>query len=261
MHYSEITVNRRENVGIVTLNRPEKLNALTARMADEITDAIQGLSLEKEIRVIIITGKGRAFCAGGDIGDMVNPPARPVEFKDWIDLHGNRMIMSLHFSKKPTIASVNGPAMGAGFNLALACDMIVSSSSATFGQVFVKLGLHPDCGGTYFLPRRIGTARASELIFTGEIMSAEKAYEFGIINRIVQAEKLEEETWELAKKIVNGPPMAIALAKENICKGMHNDLESMLRLEAYAQSVLTQTQDYLEGLRAFKEKREPIFRG
>jgi len=261
MDFREITVSRREGVGIITLNRPEKLNALTARMADEITDAIEGLSSEKGVRVIVVTGKGRAFCAGGDMADMVDPPVPPAEFKEWISLHGNRMITTLHFCKKPTIASVNGPAMGAGFNLALACDMIVCSSSAVFGQVFVKLGLHPDCGGTYFLPRRIGMARASELIFTGDAISAERAYEFGILNRMVAPDRLEDETWGLAKEIANGPPIALALAKENICKGMSHDLETMLRLEAYAQGALTQTQDYLEGVRAFKEKRTPKFTG
>src|SRR3989339_453163 len=261
MDFEEIVVDVREGIGILTLSRPEKLNALTSRMADEITYAIESLSSNEHVRVIVLTGKGKAFCAGGDMTDMVDPPIPPTEFIKWLNQHGNRMIASLHFCTKPTIASVNGPAMGAGFNVALACDMIVCSSSATFGQVFTKLGLHPDCGGTYFLPRRIGIPRACELIFTGDIISAERAYTLGIINRLVSPDKLEGETWKLAEKIAEGPPIALALAKENINKGINADLETILRLEAYAQGALTQTKDYLEGVRAFKEKRTPRFMG
>ena len=151
--------------------------------------------------------------------------------------------------------------MGAGFNMALACDMILASSNASFGQVFIRLGLHPDCGGTFFLPRKIGTAKACELIFAGEIISAEKAYEIGIVNRVVNPDQLEEETRKLATKIACGPPIALTLAKRNIYKGMDVDLDTMLELEGYAQSVLTQTQDYLEGVSAFKKKRVPRFEG
>lgn len=151
--------------------------------------------------------------------------------------------------------------MGAGFNMALACDMILASSNASFGQVFIRLGLHPDCGGTFFLPRKIGTAKACELIFTGEIISAEKAYEIGIVNRVVNPERLEEETKKLATKIACGPPIALTLAKGNIYRGIDADLDTMLELEGYAQSVLTQTQDYIEGVSAFKEKRVPRFEG
>ena len=261
MAYEEIIVQQEDRIGIVKLNRPEKLNALSARMADEVTEAVESLSANQGVGVLILTGMGKAFCAGGDLADMVNPPAPPVEFFDWLRIHGNRMIRTLHFCGKPTIASVGGPAMGGGFNMALACDMILASSKASFGQVFIRLGLHPDCGGTFFLPRRIGTAQACELIFTGEIISAEKAYEIGIVNRVVNPDQLEEETRKLAAKIACGPPIALTLAKRNIYKGMDVDLDTMLELEGYAQSVLTQTQDYLEGVSAFKEKRVPRFEG
>jgi len=261
MAYEQILFRIEDRVGLICLNRPEKLNALTAQMADEMTQAIDSLCANQDVGVIVVTGMGRAFCAGGDLADMVDPPAPPAEFFDWLRLHGNRMIRTLHFSPKPTIASVGGPATGAGFNIALACDMILASSRASFGQVFVRLGLHPDCGGTFFLPRRIGTARACELIFTGEIIPAEKAYEMGIVNRVVPPEQLEGETRKLAAKIAYGPPIALALAKGSIYKGMEVDLDTMLRMEGYAQSVLTHTKDYLEGVRAFKEKRMPKFTG
>ena len=260
MNFKTILVSQGEKVGKITLNRPDKLNALTPDMAFEIAQAIDLLTEEKAVGVIVVTGMGRAFCAGGDIDNMETTLTPVDQFVDLRD-HANKMAKALHTCRKPTIAMVNGPAVGAGFSIALACDMIFASSGATFGQVFIRVGLHSDCGSTFFLPRRIGTARACELIFTGDIISAQKAYEMGILNRIFSPEQLEKETEKIALKIANGPPIVLSLVKESIYRAMDHNLNTLLTIEGYAQSILTQTQDHKEGVQAFLEKRKPVFKG
>jgi len=172
-----------------------------------------------------------------------------------------KILATLRTMPKPVIAAVNGPAAGAGFNLALGCDLRLASERATFSQAFVKRGLHPDWGGTWFLTRMLGTARACELIFTGDTVSAKQAADMGLVNRVVPHDQLMAETQNLARRLAEGPPIAIALAKRGIYRSTDNDLASALEYEAYAQRVVWSSEDAAEGIKAFVEKRPPVFKG
>ena len=214
------------------------------------------------MRVVVLTGAGRAFCAGGDVNFMAELVERG-DSEEFARLLGaaRRVILAIRHMTKPVIASINGPAAGAGFNLALACDLRIASSDATFAQSFVKIGFHPDWGGTYFLPRVVGIAKACELIFTGDAIDANEALRLGIVNSVVAPEALMNETYKLAKKIAAGPPVAIQLAKRSIYHNQDADLRSALEFETFAQNITRETEDSKEGVKAFVEKREAVFKG
>jgi enoyl-CoA hydratase/carnithine racemase len=263
MTYKCLLTDVEERIATLTLNRPERLNALGDTLREDLLDAIVKLGADPEVRVLIITGAGRGFCSGGDVKSMSerdqaahvpSPVERYAPLRD-------RIILAMRDCPKPVIAAVNGPAAGAGMNLALACDLRVASSAAKFSQAFVKRGLHPDWGGTYFLPRVVGTAKACELIFTGETIDASRALELGLVNAVVAPEALLSETRKLALRIADGPPVAIALAKRAIYHNQDVDLRSALEFETFAQNVTRETEDAKEGVRAFIEKRAPVFRG
>jgi 2-(1,2-epoxy-1,2-dihydrophenyl)acetyl-CoA isomerase len=259
MDYEAILVRKAGPVATVTMNRPEALNFLDPIMAQEIESALADFEKDEEVRAVIITGAGRAFCAGGDVKfmkqewpvyDLVVRMERVTGFiKAMLDL------------PKPIIASVNGPAVGAGCNIALAADLVLASEKATFCQVFTRIGLIPDCGGIYLLPRRVGMTKAKELIFTARTIEAGEAERIGLVNRVVPAEALEEETRKIAAELASGPTMAIGIAKRLLNQSYESDFETILQAENSNQVLLRKTEDHREGVRAFFEKRKPEFKG
>jgi enoyl-CoA hydratase/carnithine racemase len=254
----------KDAVASLTLNRPERLNALGDTLRDDLYDAILRSSQDPDVRVMVVTGAGKGFCAGGDVKAMNDSkegraPARQLE--DKVAPLRDRVLLAMRDAPKPVIAAVNGAAAGAGMNLALGCDIRLASTAARFTQAFVKRGLHPDWGGTYFLPRLVGMAKACELIFTGEIIDAQEALRLGIVNAVYAPEELMPAAYELARKIASGPPVAIRLAKRALYHSEETDLRGALEFETFAQNICSETEDAREGIRAFVEKRAPSFKG
>ena len=253
-----------EDAGIVTitLNRPERLNAFVGHMRRDLAEALEEAGSDPDVRVIILTGAGRAFCAGGDVNFMAELVERN-DSEEFARLLGaaRRVVLAIRHMTKPVIASINGPASGAGFNLALACDLRLASADATFSQSFVKIGFHPDWGGTYFLPRMVPSNIACELFFLGDPIDAQQALQLGLVNRVVPADQLESETRGLAERLRDGPAVSIAAAKQAVYASEHDSLERMLQYEVDAQLRCFETEDGREGVRAFLEKRPPTFTG
>ena len=274
MEYQCLLYNVGDGIATLTLNRPQRLNALGESLREDLYDAIQTAGADDAVRVIVITGAGRGFCSGGDVKAMNERNAKSAgsggasdaaraanAMEDRIAPLRDQVVLALRDLPKPVIAAVNGPAAGAGMNLALACDIRIAARSAVFGETFAKRGLHVDWGGTYFLPRMIGMQRACEMIFTGETIDALTAKEYGIVSSVVEDGELLNTVYELAAKIAAGPPIAIRLAKRAMYKSMDSDLRSALEFETYAQNICSQTEDSREGIRAFVEKRVPKFTG
>src|SRR3989475_7596308 len=215
MPYQYLLYDAMDTIVTLTLNRPDRLNALGDSLREELCDALVRASDDPAARVIVITGAGRGFCAGGDMkaAHEVQEGVRERALLDRVAPIRDKVVLAMRDSPKPIIAAVNGPAAGAGMNLALACDLRLASTAARFGQTFVKRGLHVDWGGTYLLPRLVGMAKACELIFTGEMISAQEALRLGIVNAVYAPEELMPATYEPARKIASGPPVAIRLAK------------------------------------------------
>jgi enoyl-CoA hydratase/carnithine racemase len=263
MPYQYLLYDTKDAIVTLTLNRPDRLNALGDTLREELYDAIVRTRDDSEARIIVITGAGRGFCSGGDMkaAHEVQEGVRERALLDRVAPIRDKVVLAMRDSPKPIIAAVNGPAAGAGMNLALACDMRIASTAARFGQTFVKRGLHVDWGGTYLLPRLVGMAKACELIFTGEMISAEEAYKLGLLNKLVSPEQLMPATYELAHKIAAGPPIAVRLAKRALYHNQNVDLRAALEFETFAQNVCRETEDATEGIRAFVEKRPPRFQG
>jgi enoyl-CoA hydratase/carnithine racemase len=253
-----------EDSGIVTimLNRPDKLNALVGHMRRDLAETLEQAGSDRSIRTVVITGAGRAFCSGGDVAFMAELIERQ-DVEEFSRLLGaaRRVVTSIRQMTKPVIAAINGSASGAGCNLALACDLRIASTRATFSQSFVKLGLHPDWGGTYFLPRLLTPNKACEMFFLGEAIDAEEALRLGIVNRVVAPEDLESATRSLAKRLSDAPPLSIGAAKQAVYRSQSAELEEMLRYETEAQLRCFESRDGREGVRAFLEKRPPEFTG
>jgi 2-(1,2-epoxy-1,2-dihydrophenyl)acetyl-CoA isomerase len=259
---ASVLVQTAERIGTVTLNRPERLNALDGRLAPAIADAVERLGEDAAVRVIVITGAGRAFCAGADVqylGDLLE--RGDVAEAAALVRSGDRVVHAIRDAPKPVIGAVNGPAAGGGANLALACDLRIASEHASIGQTFNRIGLAPDWGGTYLLPRLVGPARAAELIFTGRMVDAAEAERLGLFNRVVPEERFADEVRALARTLAAKPPRAIARAKAALLRSLHADLDEMLEHELRAQTECFATDDAREGVRAFLEKREPHYRG
>jgi 2-(1,2-epoxy-1,2-dihydrophenyl)acetyl-CoA isomerase len=249
-----------DGVATLTLNRPEARNALDMAMRRDLEEALTRLDGDAGVRVLVVRGAGEHFCAGGDVKFMRDNPMTAAEGQSRVEAI-NRAILTLARFRAPTIAMVDGAAAGAGCNLALACDLVVASDRARFGELFARIGLIPDAGGTYFLPRRVGLARAKELVFTADIIDAREAERIGLINRVVPAADLERETSVLARRIAEGPPRVLAAAKTLLDRAPALDLESALHWEALTQGAMIATADHREGLRAFFEKRPARFTG
>jgi 2-(1,2-epoxy-1,2-dihydrophenyl)acetyl-CoA isomerase len=261
MDFTYIRYGVMDRVGVITLNRPEVLNALGGTMREELLQALQRSETDPEVRCVMITGAGRAFCAGGDISNMVELQAQgntaPMEERMAV---GAKVIQQIRRMPKPIMAAVNGAAAGAGMNLALACDLRWGSDRARFAESFVKIGLAPDWGGTYFLTRLIGTSRAMELMMTGDPIEAEEALRLGIINRVLPHEAFYDEALNFARRLAAGPAAALAQIKRGVYLGATGTLEEALEHEQQAQlGLFLSTTDAQEGTRAFLEKRQPVF--
>ena len=262
MSYEHIQVSEADGIATVTLCRPDRLNAFIGHMRRDLAEALEHAGSDRNVRVVILTGAGRAFCAGGDIAFMAELMQRrdSEEFSRILGA-GRRVILAIRQMTKPVIASINGPASGAGFNLALACDLRIAANTATFSQSFAKVGLHPDWGGTYFLPRLVTPNKACEMFFLGESIDAAEAMRLGILNQVVAPEELESATLQLAERLRGAPPIALAAAKHAVYMSQQAELEEMLRYETEAQMRCFDSDDGHEGIRAFLEKREPRFTG
>lgn len=260
--YEHIQVAEADCITTITLNRPDKLNAFVGHMRRDLAEALEHAGSDRGTRVVIITGAGRAFCAGGDIAFMAElMQRRDAEEFSRILGAGRRVILAIRQMTKPVIAAINGPASGAGFNLALACDIRIAADTATFSQSFAKVGLHPDWGGTYFLPRLVTPNKACEMFFLGESIDAAEAARFGIVNQVVAPQELESATMQLAQRLRAAPPIALAAAKHAVYMSQAADLDEMLRYETEAQLRCFDSDDGHEGVHAFLEKREPKFTG
>jgi enoyl-CoA hydratase/carnithine racemase len=257
-----IQVTEAEGIATITLNRPDKLNAFIGHMRRDLAEALEHAGSDRLTRVVIITGAGRAFCAGGDIAFMAElMQRRDAEEFSRILGAGRRVILAIRQMTKPVIAAINGPASGAGCNLALACDLRIAANTATFSQSFAKVGLHPDWGGTYFLPRLVTPNKACEMFFFGDSIDANEAARLGIVNQVVAPEELESATMQLAQRLRAAPPIALAAAKHAVYMSQAAELDEMLRYETEAQLRCFDSDDGHEGIHAFLEKREPKFTG
>jgi len=250
-----------EHIATLTLNRPDKLNALSGEMMAELVPIIERLAEDEEVRCVVVTGAGRGFCAGGDVAGMAsgetmpneNPVARLRRLEETSRL--------LHEMPKPTIAMVNGPAAGAGLSIALACDIRIAGESARFGTAFIRIGFSGDFGGTWMLQRLVGPARARELYFTGDLIDAREAERIGLVNRVVPDDQLASESRALAERMAKGPPIALARMKQNMNLGLVSDYSALLDAEAEGMIMTATTEDNREAVKAFLEKRPPTFHG
>jgi 2-(1,2-epoxy-1,2-dihydrophenyl)acetyl-CoA isomerase len=263
MSFETIQLEMRGAVCLLTLNRPERLNALTVEVGKEFQSAV-GEARERGARAMVLTGAGRAFCAGGDLREMQEIAGKEGRLEAFFDEPLrvlNDVILLIRHTPLPFIAAVNGAASGGGCNLALACDLVVAAEGARFNQSFVKIGLSPDCGGTFMLPRLIGWKRAAELMFTGDMVSAEQACQMGMINSVVPDAELMSKVLALAERLASSPTAAIGQIKKLLEASANNDYGGQLELERKAQIESGQTKDFVEGVAAFLEKRPPGFVG
>ncbi|MES2116347.1 MAG: 2-(1,2-epoxy-1,2-dihydrophenyl)acetyl-CoA isomerase PaaG [Pseudomonadota bacterium] len=262
MNYENILFEIKDGIAQLTLNRPDKLNSFTQAMHDEVRHAMHRVNGDKSVRVFVLTGAGRGFCAGQDLSDRaVEPGARGVDLGDSIEKNYAPLVLSLRALPMPVICAVNGVAAGAGANLALACDIVLAAKSASFVELFCKLGLIPDTGGTYFLPRLVGTARAMGMAMLGEKISAEQAEAWGLIWKCVPDEELASQTAAMAKHFASAPTMGLAFTKQALYASPANTLQQQLTLECGMMSELGNSDDYREGVAAFMAKRAPQFQG
>ncbi len=264
MGYETIRYEVSEGVATLTLNRPDVLNAVTEQMLTELADAIKQVKRDAAVRAVILTGDGRAFCAGQDlqsIRDGYTGGGSPPAFGNLLRKGYNPLILRMRNMEKPVLAAVNGVAAGAGCSLALACDLVLASDTAKFMQVFVRVGLVPDSGSLFFLPRLVGFARAMELCLRGEAVSAQDAERIGLVNRVVPQADLLKTAREWMIGLATGPGKAIGLIKRGLNRSLGSDLETMLEVEAQLQEIAGRTQDHREGVLAFLEKRAPKFSG
>jgi 2-(1,2-epoxy-1,2-dihydrophenyl)acetyl-CoA isomerase len=253
-----LIVNRAGNgVVTLTLNRPEKKNAMSATMFDELLAVFREVDQSSADRVLVITGAGDAFCSGADLGDRAKETRHTLVRLHWVA----DVALALHRIPKPVIAKVNGVAAGAGANLALGCDLIVASESARFSEIFARRGLSIDFGGSWLLPRLIGMHRAKELAFFADIIGAKEAADFGLVNRVVPAGQLDAFVTDWADRLAAGPPLALSLTKRLLTNSFSMSMDEALEAEGMAQTVNAGTEDAPEAIRAFLEKREPKFKG
>jgi len=253
-----ILIERRDGIAMVTLNRPEKLNALNEEMYTQLTEGFDVLAADDTVRAVIVTGAGRGFCSGSDVGgmlksDLVSGRARLQR--------RHRMIRNLVNIEKPVIAAVRGPVAGIGFSMALACDLIVAAESAKFSQIFKNIGLIPDGGAVYFLTQRLGIARAKELVYTARMLPAREALAWGVVSRVVTDDQLDETAHALAAEFAGSATHALALAKKMFQSMYTPSLEALLEVESLSQGLARLTEDHREGVTAFREKRRAHFTG
>jgi len=263
MDLETITLKKEEHIATITLNRPEKLNAVNQQMIQELLFALEDVARDGEMRVLVLTGAGRGFCSGIDLtATGGSSDETPETFRQSLRHGVQRVTLALHGLEIPTIASVNGAAVGLGFDWALVCDMRIGSENTRFMVAYTRLGAFPSTGGTFLMPRIMGLAKACQYVFTGDFLEAAEAEKLGVLNELVPAGELEEATTNLVRKIAKGPPIALKLAKLQMYKGLEIDsLALALEFVAAAETIPHFSEDWREGLRAFAEKREPHFKG
>ncbi|WP_026452486.1 enoyl-CoA hydratase-related protein [Aequorivita capsosiphonis] len=255
-----ITTQIENKVATLTLNRPEVFNSFNREMALLLQSALDACEKNPEVRAIVITGNGKAFCAGQDLKEVTSPELNPG-FKKILEEHYNPIITRIRSIEKPIIGAINGVAAGAGANIALACDVVIASEKASFIQAFSKIGLVPDSAGTFFLPRLIGFQKASALMMLGDKVSAEEAEKLGMVYKVVSSEDFSEEVKNIANTMANMPTKALGLTKRLLNNSLNNSLEEQLNLESKLQIEAAQSEDYAEGVDAFVNKRKPEFKG
>ncbi len=253
---------KHDGIATLVMNRPDRLNALSSELASALNDALGRVAEDESIRVVVLTGAGRAFCAGGDLG-LIGKGRASGTTKELEPLlrAGMQAVVKMRTMPQPVIAAVNGAAAGAGMNIALAADIRIAAEEAMFGQNFAKVGLFPDYGGMYFLPQLVGPAKAAELFYTGEMIDAKTALRLGIVNQVVPVVQLEAEVKNLAQKISQGPPLPIRAVKKTLFGSERKALEDALENEVREQMRCFSSEDCGEGIRAFFEKRPPQFHG
>ena len=270
MDYRTIILEKKDKVAVITLNRPERLNAINPQLSEELVSAVDEVEKDNEVKVLVITGAGRAFCSGGDVGRMAGATEEDADATSWSKemqqklsqgSGTNRVVPRLQKMQKPTIAMVNGVAVGAGFDLALACDIRIGSEKARFVNGYIRIGLCPATGGTWLYPRVMGIGKALEYLLTGDFMDAKEAEKLGVLNHLVAADELEKETMALARRLANGPSIAIGLTKIQVYKGLGMDLDTALQMGAALELIPSASEDHKEGVAAIREKREAEFKG
>ena len=262
MPFLHIVVERREGVLLVTLNRPDVLNSFNAKMAEDVQRALREAADDPAVRAVLITGSGRAFCSGQDLSEVLPREGHPApELGDIVRRQYNPIVYAIRTLEKPVVCAVNGVAAGAGANIAFACDIVVASEEATFIQSFGKIGLIPDSGGTFILPRIVGLQRAAALTMLGEKLPASRAKEWGLVYDVVPPTVLASTSFEIAKRLACLPTRGFGLTKRGFNAAFANDLDTQLALEEQLQGEAGRTADYAEGVRAFMEKRAPRFTG
>ena len=259
--YQAIQLAIEQQVAWITLNRPEARNAVNDEMREELLAVLTDARTNPDIRALVLTGSGKGFCTGADLSRRGGGPTGPGAAREMMRTRSQRLIRALWELEKPVVAAVNGVAAGLGSHLAFACDLVIAAEEARFIEVFVRRGIALDGGGAYLLPRLIGLAKAKELVFFGEDCSAAEALRIGLVNKVVPGEQLRAAAREWAEKLAHGPTFAIGISKRLLNRSLDSDLETALDEEATFQSLVTQSEDTKEGMRAFAEKRKPVFTG
>jgi 2-(1,2-epoxy-1,2-dihydrophenyl)acetyl-CoA isomerase len=254
-----VLYEKKGNVAQITLNRPDVFNAFNDDQSYQLQDALKQAGKDDEVRVVVLTGAGKAFCSGQDLKAIAGSKNRSLS--ESLYKRYNPIIRAMREMPKPIIGRINGVAAGAGASLALACDFIIAAEHVSLIEVFVNVGLVPDSGSSYFLPKAISPARAFEMCTMAQKVTAQQAMEWGLINRVVSADGLDEEVTRVAEYYANAPTLAIGMIKKMLNKATHSDLETMLQYEAYCQEIAGRSEDYREGVTAFNEKRKPTFKG